>query len=99
MLRVMLVTTALMVGATSVAVAQGSVYQPGYTRRDGTYVQPHYRTAPDSNIYNNWSTRPNVNPYTGRQGTVDPYRAPSPNYGRNPYGGGRNPYGNPYGSR
>jgi hypothetical protein len=47
----------------------GSVYVRGYTRRDGTYVQPHYRSAPDSNFYNNWSTKGNVNPYTGQEGT------------------------------
>lgn len=60
----------------SAALAQGTVYVPGQVRRDGTYVQPHYRTAPDSSRLNNWSTQGNVNPYTGRQGTVDPYRAP-----------------------
>ena len=51
--------------------AQGR-YVRGYTRRDGTYVQPHYRSAPDGNVYNNWSTRGNVNPYTGQPGTVNP---------------------------
>ena len=41
----------------------------GYYRPNGTYVQPHYRSNPDGNVYNNWSTYPNVNPYTGRTGT------------------------------
>jgi hypothetical protein len=41
----------------------------GYYRSNGTYVQPHYRSNPDGNVYNNWSTYPNVNPYTGRTGT------------------------------
>jgi hypothetical protein len=36
-------------------------------------VQGHYQTNPDGNIYNNWSTYPNVNPFTGRQGTIQPY--------------------------
>ncbi|MDO8240993.1 MAG: hypothetical protein Q7T51_03385 [Candidatus Moranbacteria bacterium] len=44
----------------------------GYVRKDGTYVQPHYRTAPDSTISNNYSTKGNINPYTGEAGTVDP---------------------------
>lgn len=47
-------------------------YVKGYTRKDGTYVQPHYRSAPDGNAYNNYSTKGNVNPYTGKEGTVDP---------------------------
>lgn len=45
------------------------VYVQGYTRKDGTYVQPHYRSAPDGNFNNNWSTEGNINPYTGEVGT------------------------------
>lgn len=48
----------------------GNVYVKGYTRKEGTYVQTHYRTAPDSKRDNNWSTQGNVNPYTGKAGTV-----------------------------
>jgi hypothetical protein len=39
----------------------------GYFRKDGTYVSPHYRSAPDSKFYNNWSTSGNINPYTGKE--------------------------------
>ena len=52
------------------ADAGGRVSVKGYTRKDGTYVSPHYRTAPDGNFYNNWSTKGNVNPYTGKEGTL-----------------------------
>ena len=48
------------------------VYVHGYTRRDGTYVQPHMRSDPDHNVYDNWSTKGNVNPYTGQEGTRNP---------------------------
>ena len=41
----------------------------GYTRKDGTYVAPHTRSAPDGNFGNNWSTKGNINPYTGEEGT------------------------------
>lgn len=58
------------------AAAQVSVQ--GYTKKDGTYVQPHQRTAPDSTINNNYSTKGNVNPYTGRMGTVEPTPTPTP---------------------
>ena len=51
------------------SVAEADVYVRGYRRSNGTYVQPHYRSAPDRSFYNNWSTRPNVNPYTGRYGS------------------------------
>jgi len=52
----------------------------GYVRNDGTYVQPHQQTAPNSTKADNWSTKGNVNPYTGKQGTVDPYAPPKPNW-------------------
>jgi hypothetical protein len=47
----------------------GDTYVNGYFKSNGTYVEPHYRSAPDGNFQNNWSTKGNVNPYTGQQGT------------------------------
>jgi hypothetical protein len=41
----------------------------GYTRSSGTYVAPHHRTSADGTQRNNYSTKRNVNPYTGRAGT------------------------------
>lgn len=46
-----------------------AVHVKGYTRKDGTYVQPHERTAPNKTKNDNYSTRGNVNPYTGKVGT------------------------------
>lgn len=43
----------------------------GYTKSNGTYVQPHYRSKPDGNPYNNWSYPGNTNPYTGKVATGD----------------------------
>lgn len=40
----------------------------------GTYVMPHYQTAPNATKLDNWSSKPNVNPYTGKPGTKDPYK-------------------------
>lgn len=48
----------------------GSVRVRGYTRKDGTWVPPHHRSAPDGRFSNNWSTAGNVNPYTGELGTL-----------------------------
>jgi hypothetical protein len=44
------------------------VHVNGHYRKDGTYVQPHYRTAPDNIKTNNYSYQGNVNPYTGKVG-------------------------------
>jgi hypothetical protein len=57
--------------------AQSTTYVNGYTRTNGTYVQPHVRTSANTTILDNWSTRPNVNPYTGTVGTVNPYSTSS----------------------
>jgi hypothetical protein len=43
-----------------------------------SYVRPHVRTDADGSFYNNWSTHPNVNPYTGTIGT---HHRPSYGYG------------------
>lgn len=47
----------------------GTVSVRGYTTKKGTVVAPSHRTAPDSTKSNNWSTKGNVNPYTGKPGT------------------------------
>ena len=60
------------------AWAQGSHYVEGYVRSNGTYVAPHYQTNPNDTVNDNWSTRPNVNPYTGQPGTR------APDYGYHP---------------
>jgi len=59
----------LAVAVTSTAFAGNT---KGYTRKNGTYVAPHHRTAPDKSKANNYGTKGNTNPYTGKKGTVDP---------------------------
>jgi hypothetical protein len=67
--RLVLYVLVLSVLATA-ATAQVPVQ--GYVRRDGTYVPPHYRSSPNGSPLDNWSTRGNVNPYTGQYGTHQP---------------------------
>ena len=93
MRRVLLgVLTAAIICAGSFAAWSQDTYVRGYFRSDGTYVQPHYRSAPDNSFNNNWSVSPNVNPYTGQRGTRQPTwndRAPSYGLGRsNSFGSG-----------
>jgi len=54
-------------------------YVNGYTRQDGTQVQGHYRTNPNATNTDNYSTKPNTNPWTGKPGTIEPdnYSYPS----------------------
>jgi hypothetical protein len=66
-------TLALVLLTSVTANAQSYHYVRPYYRHDGTFASGHYQTNPDRNIYNNWSTYPNINPFTGRQGTINPY--------------------------
>lgn len=50
--------------------SSGGHYVHGYTRRDGTYVSPHYRSSPDGITSNNRSYNPGY-------GTSPSYNAPS----------------------
>ena len=49
-----------------------STYVKGYYNKSGKWVNGYYRTAPNKTIRDNWSTKPNINPYTGKPGTIDP---------------------------
>lgn len=72
------------------SISQAEYVQGHYTQ-SGTYVQGYYRSEADSNPYNNYSARGNTNPYTGSQGTVNPYSQPT-------YGQGNTGFSN-YNSR
>jgi len=45
------------------------VWVDEYTRSDGTYVQGHWRSAPNGNPYDNYSYQGNTNPHTGKTAT------------------------------
>ena len=49
--------------------ALADVYVNPYYRSDGTSVEGHYRSSPDSSVTNNWSSSGNQNPYTGEIGS------------------------------
>ena len=69
MLKKWAVGLALLMGILAAAPAwAGDTFVRGYTRRNGTYVAPHYRSAPDEIRSNNWSCCGNTNPYTGKIG-------------------------------
>jgi hypothetical protein len=76
-IRLFLIAIILLV-QFSASIAQ--VHVNGYYRKNGTYVQPHYRSSPNLTKMDNWSTKGNVNPYTGRVGTKNVYENPNQNY-------------------
>ncbi len=67
----------LAVGTFLVTISQGAESMTrvkGYPKKSGTYVAPHNRTNPDKSKFNNYSSKGNTNPYTGKKGTKDPYK-------------------------
>lgn len=66
------------------AVNYNSTFVDSYTRNDGTYVQGHYKSMPNSTNWDNYSTSGNTNPFTGSTG----YRARDYSSGAYNYGAG-----------
>jgi hypothetical protein len=69
-------------------------YVNGYTRKDGTQVQGHYRSSPNNTVTDNYSYKGNSNPYTGSTGnnkyqhdTTSPYYSGPNSQGRVGHGG------------
>jgi len=62
----------LMVSST---VEAKTVRVRGYYRPStGRYVAPSYKTSPNKTKIDNYSTKYNFNPYTGKKGYVNPYK-------------------------
>lgn len=68
-----LITLAALAAVSCMSMAQSHMRQ-GYVTKNGTYVAPSYATNPNATTVDNYSTKGNVNPYTGQAGT----RAPTP---------------------
>jgi hypothetical protein len=68
LLSIFILALCLFVGAEAKS-SSGVVHVRGYTKKDGTYVAPHDRTAPNHTKNDNWSTKGNINPETGKAGT------------------------------
>jgi hypothetical protein len=53
---------------STTSAVEASTRVGGYYRKSGTYVQPYYRSSPNSTKYDNYSSKGNYNPYTGKKG-------------------------------
>jgi hypothetical protein len=59
---------------SSSAVEARTIRVKSYTTRRGTYVNSYYRTSPNRYKFDNYSSKGNYNPYTGRAGTINWWR-------------------------
>ena len=87
---------AAVLSALVAPAASAQVWVKGYVKKDGTYVAPHYRSSPNSTKLDNYSTKGNINPYTGKAGTRDVYSNPY-NFGSRSSSSSSSSYGS-YGS-
>lgn len=86
------------IAALAATSATAQVGVSGHYRSNGTYVAPHVRTNPNSTVNDNWTTRPNVNPYTGQAGTRSPSYGSSSYRSTPSYTAPRQAYGSSYGT-
>ena len=67
----------------SSSVNYNSTFVDSYTRSDGTFVQSHYKSMPNDTNWDNYSTKGNVNPFTGSTGhRAKDYSSEALNYGK-----------------
>lgn len=65
-MKKILLASILLLGLISCANAE---YVSGYTKSNGTYVSGYNRSSANSTKRDNYSTKGNTNPYTGKAGT------------------------------
>ncbi len=65
---------------TAVTSVFADTWVNGYTRSDGSYVQGHYRSSPNSTVRDNYIYKGNSNPYTGETGSNYYCSSPSSEY-------------------
>ena len=69
MKKLFLFLTVLSVLLLTVSPSYAVKHVKGYTKKNGTHVAPYHRTDKNHTKRDNWSTKGNVNPYTGKKGT------------------------------
>jgi len=73
LIRILLITVLMFAGLS--LTAEGAVRVRGYFKpSSGRYVMPSYRTSPNKYKFDNYSTKGNYNPYSGKKGYVSPLK-------------------------
>ena len=69
MFKIILATVALVMGA---GAASAQTYQRPHLDKNGRYSDGGYRSKPNGTQLDNYSTKGNVNPYSGKKGSRNP---------------------------
>jgi hypothetical protein len=73
-LSTILISLVLLLGVASFADAKIFSVRGYIKPSTGRYVAPHYKTTPNKTKFDNFSTKGNVNPFTGKKGTISPFK-------------------------
>lgn len=76
-MKKLLLVLALLIGVLSFSAsadARTTRVRGYYKPSTGRYVSPHYKTTPNRSKFDNFSTKGNYNPYTGKKGTINPFK-------------------------
>ena len=73
LITISLLSLFLVAGLSNLAEAATRV-RGYYKPSGGRYVAPSYRTSPNKTKIDNYSTKGNYNPYTGKKGYANPYK-------------------------
>lgn len=77
MKKIILLVLSLVILSTAAHAKESHRVKP-HIRKDGTFVPGHRRTNPDRSKSNNFSAEGNINPFTGKKGTEDPFKIQPP---------------------
>lgn len=69
-----LLSLVLLLGVSSFVEAKITSVKGYYKPSTYKYVAPHYKTTPNNTKFDNFSTKGNYNPFTGKKGTTSPYK-------------------------
>ena len=70
-----LLAVVLLISSAGFADARVTRVRSYIRKSTGTYVAPHYKTSSNRTKLDNWSTKGNYNPYTGKKGYTSPYKS------------------------
>ena len=72
-----LLLLALLIGVLSFSAsveARTTSVRGYYKPSTGSYVAHHYKTTQNRSKFDNFSTKGNYNPYTGKKGSANPFK-------------------------
>lgn len=73
-LSIIAILLTFVVSLFSFSIVDASTSVKSYYTKKGTYVQSYIRTSPNRTKLDNYSTKGNYNPYTGKKGYASPIK-------------------------